>query len=118
MVVIVLIMTAPATQCYYNRESLPSSAGAADSLLIVESHWRHVREHYRLQASNVHADFHSRRNAQDVDLVDVLKKLPGSTNINDDIPKESLAFGLIICLRSQFFRMQTKRRAALCRFLG
>ena len=56
-----LVMTAAAANSQSNCKRLAAAASAPNSLLIVESHRRHVREHHSLETTNVDADFHRGR---------------------------------------------------------
>src|ERR1022692_1477668 len=67
--VIKLIMASPAAEGHSQRKPRSSSTGPTDTLLIVESSWRHVRHHHRQQCSDVDPRLHCGRDAQEIDTV-------------------------------------------------
>jgi hypothetical protein len=95
-------VTPAAAKGQYDCEGLAFSASAPRTLLIVETHRRHIREHHRLQATDIDSNLHRCCYAQDIDFVDlrVISSRSRIRNVDDDVPEMSLALGLVIGLSS------------------
>jgi hypothetical protein len=108
------VVAAAATKSDDGGKRLSSPSGSSHTLLIVESHRRHIREHYGLQTPYIDPNFHRRCDAQDVNFIHILKEFSRpATHVHDNIAEEALPFRLIICLRSEFLAMKTYWLAAL-----
>ncbi len=63
-------MTAgPAAHGQGRRQGVAPPAGPANSLLVVEPGWGHVREQDGSERADVHASLHCRGDGQDIDAV-------------------------------------------------
>jgi hypothetical protein len=108
VLVVKLVVTSAAAQRNRERERLASTPGPADTLLVVEPHRRHVREHDCLQTADIDADLHRRRDAEDVDLVNGANQrslASRGSSVNQDIAEEALVLRLIVGLRRELLAM-------------
>ena len=112
MVVVKLVMTASSAQSHHQRECLPTPPCTSNSLLIVESHRRHVRKKHGLKTSDIDADLHCCRNAQDVNVVNSadVRPLEIAVDVYNDVSEVPLAERLIVSLCGQFLRVQSQWR--------
>jgi hypothetical protein len=79
VVVVKLIVATASTECYDDRKRLSASACTANTLLVVKSHGRHIRQEDSLQTADVNANLHRCCNAENIDFVDLGNKLPRLT---------------------------------------
>lgn len=55
---VIIIMASATAKCESKRKAGTSPPSAANALLVVKPHWRHIRHHYCQQATNIYARFH------------------------------------------------------------
>jgi hypothetical protein len=93
-------MATPSAEGNHGRERLTTPTRPPDSLLIVETHRRHVSQKHGLQASYVNAHLHRSGYAQHVDCVNFLHELSklASIRVNYNIAEVPLTLGLIVRL--------------------
>src|SRR5581483_2733732 len=85
------------------------------TLLVVESHGRHIGEHHRLQAAYVDSYFHSRRHAQQVNGIDQLdyRMCRILVNVDHYVSELALPFSLVIRLCGELFAVKPYRLAEI-----
>ena len=66
---VVVIMAAPSAYRECVRHRVTPTAGSPNPLLVVEPLGRHVGHHHCKERSDIHAGFHGRRDAEQVDRI-------------------------------------------------
>ena len=91
-------MTAPAAESKSYCKRLTPAASTANSLLVVKTHRRHICQHDCLEVSNIHANLHSSRDAENIYFVNPLEIVFFVFKINNHTAEVPLAFSLVISL--------------------
>ena len=110
-------MAAPPTERQHRSKGLSTPVGPTNTLLVVEPHRRHVRQHNSLQVADVNTYLHRSRHAEKVDGINQWNWLasPICSGLDYHVPEASLPVGLIVCLGRQFLTMQPHGRPPLNR---
>ena len=111
---VVVVVAAPAAERERDRQTGAAPPRAADALLVVEAHRRHVRHHDGEQRADIDAGLHRRRHAQEIDRI-------GDLNLvrrrKADVLEESLALAAVVLVRlpGELLTVEPKQRAGLRR---
>jgi hypothetical protein len=100
-------VAAPATERERNRQAAAPATSATNSLLVIETHGRHVRHHDGEQRADVHASFHCGRHAQEIDGIGALNLVRRRQTY---VLEEPLALATVALVRlpCEFFAVKSK----------
>src|ERR1035438_10502190 len=108
--VVLVVRSGAAANRQGDGKGVLSAASSSDSLLVVESHGRHVRHDHCLQPTDVDARLHGRRHAQEVDT-----RGSGVLSGQEHVLKLRLPLLRIVtvCLSREFFTVESERATGL-----
>jgi hypothetical protein len=79
---------------------LAAPASPANTLLVIESHRRHIRQHDSLQVANIDTNFHGGCHTEQIDRINKGDRgtSPMCTSPDNNVSEASLPVGLIVGL--------------------